>query len=286
MRACRRHPVHRDMHVAYARAAGLVCTRCTSPRCGCARRAADLAHRHPRVQRAPDGLRAMTDWLRGHGVTAAAMEGTGVYWRRRSRRRRRDRCRPERPARQTARQEDRYDSLWLSRICQFGLCPARPAASVPAVGQLTRYRRKLKPGAQPGPQDSRTTAFGGVLSDIFERAPHDGLVAGHSPRHILAELTHHVAAKLEPLAKALAATLNPLALFTPDADGGRRPRRRRADEDAFGPPCRSPTPAAVAANDSRHRFRQRLAIFEIGRRGSRAISGLGRRGSRQQHQRR
>ena len=22
----------------------------------------------------------MTDWLRGHGVTAAALEGTGVYW--------------------------------------------------------------------------------------------------------------------------------------------------------------------------------------------------------------
>ena len=29
----------------------------------------------------PDGLRAMTDWLSGHGVTAAAMEGTGVYWK-------------------------------------------------------------------------------------------------------------------------------------------------------------------------------------------------------------
>ncbi len=28
----------------------------------------------------PDGLRTMTDWLRGHGVTAAALEGTGVYW--------------------------------------------------------------------------------------------------------------------------------------------------------------------------------------------------------------
>ena len=29
----------------------------------------------------PDGLRAMTEWLCGHGVTAAAMEGTGVYWK-------------------------------------------------------------------------------------------------------------------------------------------------------------------------------------------------------------
>ena len=29
----------------------------------------------------PDGLRPMTDRLRAHGVTAAAMEGTGVYWK-------------------------------------------------------------------------------------------------------------------------------------------------------------------------------------------------------------
>ena len=29
----------------------------------------------------PDGLRAMTDWLLAHGVTAAAMEGAGVYWK-------------------------------------------------------------------------------------------------------------------------------------------------------------------------------------------------------------
>ena len=58
-----------------------MCTRCTSPpRCGCARRAADRRAR-PRgsCSALPDGLRAMTDWLRGHGVTAAAMEVTGVY---------------------------------------------------------------------------------------------------------------------------------------------------------------------------------------------------------------
>ena len=28
----------------------------------------------------PYGLRELTAWLTGHGVTAAAMEGTGVYW--------------------------------------------------------------------------------------------------------------------------------------------------------------------------------------------------------------
>ena len=29
----------------------------------------------------PDGLQTMTDWLLGHGVTAAALENTGVYWK-------------------------------------------------------------------------------------------------------------------------------------------------------------------------------------------------------------
>ena len=64
-----------------------------------------------------------------------------------------------------------------------------------------------------------------MLTDIFGvngRHILDGLVAGHSPRHILTGLTHHVATKLEPLAKALAATLNPLALFTLKMQNGGR----------------------------------------------------------------
>ena len=59
--------------------------------------------------------------------------------------------------------------------------------------------------------------LGGVLTDIFGvngRRILDGLVAGHSPRHILVNLTHHVASQLTPLTQALAATLDPFALFT------------------------------------------------------------------------
>ena len=59
--------------------------------------------------------------------------------------------------------------------------------------------------------------IGGILSDLFgvngRRVLDDGLVAEHSPRCILAGLTSHVRARLAPLAKALAATLDPLALF-------------------------------------------------------------------------
>ena len=55
------------------------------------------------------------------------------------------------------------------------------------------------------------------MSDIFGvngRRVLDGLVAERSPRCILTGLTGHVQAKLAPLAQALAATLDPLALFT------------------------------------------------------------------------
>ena len=47
----------------------------------------------------------------------------------------------------------------------------------------------------------------------------DGLVAGHPPDRILAGLTNHVQAKLEPLAQALAAALDPLALIDPVRGG-------------------------------------------------------------------
>ena len=60
----------------------------------------------------------------------------------------------------------------------------------------------------------------------------DGLVAGHPPDRILAGLTNHVQAKLEPLAQALAAALDPLALINP-VEAGRVPPRD-VDRD-FGP---------------------------------------------------
>ena len=178
----------------------------------------------------PDGLRAMTDRLRGHGVTAAAMEGTGVYWKAPFEALEdagiaADLLNAQHVKQIRGKKTDTNDSLWLARICQFGL--ALPSYVPPRLfrqlRQLTRYRRKLVGERSRARNRVHKTLdhdglrLGGVLTDIFGvngRRILDGLVAGHSPRHILAELTHHVAAKLEPLAKALAATLNPLALFT------------------------------------------------------------------------
>ena len=221
-----------DMHVACPRAAGLdvhkmhitAAVRLCEAGSGPARTATR------EFSALPDGLRAMTDWLRGHGVTAAAMEGTGVYWKAPFEALEdagiaADLLNAQHVKQIRGKKTDTNDSLWLARICQFGL--ALPSYVPPRLfrqlRQLTRYRRKLVGERSRARNRVHKTLdhdglrLGGVLTDIFGlngRRILDGLVSGHSPRHILTELTHHVAAKLEPLAKALAATLNPLALFT------------------------------------------------------------------------
>ncbi len=221
-----------DMHVACPRAAGLdvhkmhitAAVRLCEAGSGPARTATR------EFSALPDGLRAMTDWLRGHGVTGAAMEGTGVYWKAPFEALEdagiaADLLNAQHVKQIRGKKTDTNDSLWLARICQFGL--ALPSYVPPRLfrqlRQLTRYRRKLVGERSRARNRVHKTLdhdglrLGGVLTDIFGlngRRILDGLVSGHSPRHILTELTHHVAAKLEPLAKALAATLNPLALFT------------------------------------------------------------------------
>ena len=221
-----------DMHVACPRAAGLdvhkmhitAAVRLCEAGSGPARTATR------EFSALPDGLRAMTDWLRGHSVTAAAMEGTGVYWKApfealEDAGIHGDLLNAQHVKQIRGKKTDTNDSLWLARICQFGL--ALPSYVPPRLfrqlRQLTRYRRKLVAERSRARNRVHKTLdhdglrLGGVLTDIFGingRRILDGLVVGRSPHHILADLTHHVAAKLEPLTKALAATLDPLALFT------------------------------------------------------------------------
>ena len=220
-----------DMHVVCARAAGLdvhkMHVTATVRLCEAGSGPARTATRE--FNALPDGLRAMTEWLRGHGVTAAAMEGTGVYWKApfealEDAGIQADLHHAQQVKQIRGKKTDVNDSLWLARICQFGL--ALPSYVPPRLfrqlRQLTRYRRKLVDERSRARNRVHKTLdhdglrLGGVLSDIFGvngRRILDGLVAGHSPRYILANLTHHVAAKLAPLTQALAATLDPLALF-------------------------------------------------------------------------
>ena len=96
------------------------------------------------------GMRDLVAWLLDHGVTAAAMEATGIYW--------------EVPfdALEDAgllvellhaqhvkqikgRKTDVADSMWLARICQFGL--ATPSLVLPRefrrLRVLSRHRRRM-----------------------------------------------------------------------------------------------------------------------------------------------
>ena len=196
-----------EMHVVCPRAGGLdvhkMCITAAVRLCEAGRGFARTAVRE--FSALPNGLRAMTDWLRSHGVTAAAMEGTGVLLEgpvRGARRRRHSR----RPAQCSARQADPREEDRCQRQpvagphLPFGL--ALPSYVPPRrfrqLRQLTRYRRTLVAERSRTRNRVHKTLdhdglrLGGILSDIFGvngRRILDGLVAGSPPRRILAGLT-------------------------------------------------------------------------------------------------
>ena len=164
----------------------------------------------------PGGLRQLTAWLQGHGVTAAAMEGTGVYWLAPYEALEAAAIRPSLLHAQHVKQikgrkTDKNDSLWLARICQFGL--ATPSYVPPRrfrhLRQLCRYRRQLVSERSRARNRLHKTLdhdglrLGGALSDIL----------GMNGRRILAGLTSHVRAKLGLLAETLQARLDPHSLW-------------------------------------------------------------------------
>ena len=98
------------------------------------------------------------------------------------------------------RKTDIADSLWLARICQFGLARASyvPPPEFSALRQMCRYRRKVvydrarlrHPAHKTIDRDG--LHLGGVLTDIFGRNGRtilDGLVAGQPATEIQAGLT-------------------------------------------------------------------------------------------------
>ena len=244
-----------DMHVVQPRAAGLdvhkMCITAAVRLCEAGRGLARTAVRE--FSALPDGLRAMTDWLRSHGVTAAAMEGTGVYWKAPFEALEDAGIHAELFHAQHVKQirgkkTDVNDSLWLARICQFGLAlPSYvPPRQFRQLRQLTRYRRTLVAERSRNRNRVHKTLdhdglrLGGILSDIFGvngRRILDGLVAGHPPGRILAGLTTHVQAKLEPLAQALAAALDPLALLKLQMRAGPCPLAAVARRGGCRPSC-------------------------------------------------
>ena len=96
----------------------------------------------------PD-LLALSDWLRGHGVTHVAMEGTGVYWK----------CvyyalegefelllvNAAHVKQVPGRKTDTKDAAWLCRLLECGLLRASfvPPKPIRELRDLTRYRKAL-----------------------------------------------------------------------------------------------------------------------------------------------
>ena len=122
------------------------------------------------------------------------------------------------------RKSDVADSLWLARICQFGLC--RPSYVPPRdfrqLRQLSRYRRKLVGERSRARNRIHKTLdhdglrLGGALTDIFGlngRKILAGLAAGRSKAAIRASLSGHVRRKRDLLEQVLEARLDPHAVW-------------------------------------------------------------------------
>lgn len=172
----------------------------------------------------PSGLRELCAWLQQHAVDAALMEGTGVYWQA-----------PFEALEDAAipvtlvnahqvkqlkgQKTDVADSIWLARVCQFGL--TRPSMIPPRdfrdLRNLSRHRRRLVATSANVRNrvhkvlDRGGCRIGGVLSDIFGKNGRliiDGLINAQSSRAILASLSAHVRRKLDLLEDALSWSLS------------------------------------------------------------------------------
>ena len=174
----------------------------------------------------PPGLRALTQWLESHRVTAAAMEATGIFWQAPWEALEAAGIEPQLLHAQFVKQlqgrkSDVADSLWLARICQFGLC--RPSYVPPRkFRQLRRYRRKLVGKRSRARNRIHKTLdhdglrLGGALSDIFGRNGRKilaGLAEGRPQDEILASLSGHVRHKRELLEQVLEAQLDAHAVW-------------------------------------------------------------------------
>lgn len=221
--------IHTDtLHVIHARAAGLdvhkmqitASVRLARPGAG--------AETHTRAFSAlPGGLGELVRWLLDHQVSAAVMEATGVYWEVVFEALESAGIEPllvhaQHVKQLKGRKTDIADSVWLARICQFGLCSPSfvPPADFRALRKVSRQRHKvvrLRATLRTRIHqvlDGAGIRVGGILSDLFGvngRRILDGLVAGQAPEDIPATLSGHVRAHRDALGDALNAPLRPHA---------------------------------------------------------------------------
>ena len=199
----------------------------------------------------PGGLGELTRWLLDYQVSAAVMEATGVYWESVFEALESAGIEPilvhaQHVKQLKGRKTDIADSVWLARICQFGLCAPSfvPPADFRALRKVSRQRHKvvrLRATLRTRIHqvlDGAGIRAGGLLSDLFGvngRRLLDGLVAGRSREAILASLSGHVRARLSALDDALSAPLRPHARFVlqDQLAAFEQTETRLADYDAF-----------------------------------------------------
>ena len=223
--------IHTDtLHVIHARAAGLDVHKMQITASVRLARPKAEAETHTRAFSAlPGGLSELTRWLLDYRVSAAVMEATGVYWEVVFEALESAGIDPllvhaQHVKQLKGRKTDIADSVWLARICQFGLCAPSfvPPADFRALRKVSRQRHKvvrLRATLRTRIHqvlDGAGLRVGGLLSDLFGvngRRILDGLVAGRSREDILAGLSGHVRARLTALDDALRAPLTPHARF-------------------------------------------------------------------------
>ena len=177
----------------------------------------------------PSGLAQLTNWLHQHKVTAAVMEATGVYWEIVFDALDSVGIEPilvhaQHVKQLKGRKTDVADSIWLARICQFGLCSPSfvPPTEFRELRKLSRQRRKVVHHRATlrtrihQTLDSAGIRIGGLLSDLFGvngQRILKGLVAGQTRDEIIAGLSSHVRHRVEQLYDALDAKLTVHARF-------------------------------------------------------------------------
>ena len=219
-----------QMNVIHARAAGLdVHKMQITATVRIARPGAEAEVFTGQFSALPSGLSALVEWLRGHRVSAAVMEGTGIYWEAPYQALERAGIEAllvhaQHVKQLKGRKTDIADSVWLARICQFGLCTPSmvPPEQFRSLRKVSRLRRQLvRERARMRNRihkvlDGAGMRVGGILSDLFGANGMrilEGLVAGAEREEILASLSRHVRSHLEALHDALTAHFDEHARF-------------------------------------------------------------------------
>ena len=219
-------PKHDDMEVRHAAAAGLDVHKMqvtATVRTHAGREAPVVETRE--FSALASGLFLLVQWLLSLRVSGAVMEATGVYW---------EKVydilshagldvmvvNAQHVKQIKGRKTDIADSVWLSRICQFGL--ASPSLVLPKFFRdlrgLSRYRRALiEQRARSQLRIQKVLDRGGVrIGGILSRVTHSvngrrtlkGIIAGDACEEILGGLSWHVRKKLDLLGDALSFELD------------------------------------------------------------------------------